>query len=94
MSERRERGGGAPVKDLVSRRLFGRGTGTGVAWIFPDFTALRWPVSSITFSRMRHLTKQEQLVLCAIIGLLLVGWAVKTWRLAQSPPVVGAQVEE
>lgn len=94
MSEGRERSGGAHVKDLASRRFSYQESGAGIAWIFPDFPALRWPVSSITFSRMRHLTKQEQLVLCAIIGLLLVGWAVKTWRLAQSPPVAGEQVED
>lgn len=30
-----------------------------------------------------RLTRQEQLVVCVIVGLLLVGWAVKTYRLAQ-----------
>lgn len=34
---------------------------------------------------MPRLTKHEQLVLCAIFGLLLVGLAVKTWRLRQVP---------
>jgi hypothetical protein len=29
---------------------------------------------------MKGLTKQEQLVLCIILGLLLTGWAVKTYR--------------
>jgi len=28
------------------------------------------------------LTKQEQLVLCLILGLLLTGWAVKAYRTA------------
>jgi hypothetical protein len=28
------------------------------------------------------LTKQEQLVLCVVLGLLLMGWAVKTYRAA------------
>lgn len=31
---------------------------------------------------MVRLTKQEQLVLCLILGLLLTGWAVKTYRTA------------
>ncbi|HEY4416918.1 MAG TPA: hypothetical protein VGO57_14610 [Verrucomicrobiae bacterium] len=31
---------------------------------------------------MNYLTKQEQLVLCIVLGLLLTGWAVKTYRLA------------
>lgn len=34
---------------------------------------------------MLRLTKHEQLVLCAIFGLLLVGLGVKTWRLRQGP---------
>jgi len=32
------------------------------------------------FRPMLRLTKQEQLVLCVVLSLLLVGWAVKTWR--------------
>jgi len=32
-----------------------------------------------------RLTKQEQLVICTILGLLLVGWAVKSWRAAHPP---------
>ena len=43
---------------------------------------------------MMHLTKQEQLVLCVIIGLLLVGWAVKTWRTAHPPPLAAEQVKD
>ncbi|HEV2436074.1 MAG TPA: hypothetical protein VG077_08740 [Verrucomicrobiae bacterium] len=31
---------------------------------------------------MNRLTKQEQLVLCIVLGLLLTGWAVKTYRTA------------
>ncbi len=31
---------------------------------------------------MGRLTRQEQLVLCFALGLLLIGWAVKTWRQA------------
>jgi hypothetical protein len=36
---------------------------------------------------MSYLTKQEQLVLCIVLGLLLTGWAVKTYRLAHPAPV-------
>jgi len=34
------------------------------------------------------LTRQEQMVLSVVLGLLLVGWAVKAWRLAHpdGPP--------
>ena len=31
---------------------------------------------------VNHLTKQELLVLSVIVGLLLTGWAVKTYRIA------------
>jgi len=31
---------------------------------------------------VNRLTKQEQLVLCVVLGLLLTGWAVKTYRTA------------
>jgi len=31
------------------------------------------------------LTKQEQLVLCVVLGLLLLGWAVKAYRTAHPP---------
>jgi len=37
---------------------------------------------------VKFLTKQEQLVLCLVFGLLLVGWAVKTWRAAHEPAAV------
>jgi hypothetical protein len=37
---------------------------------------------------MNHLTKQEQLVLCIVLGLLLTGWAVKTYRAAHPPAAV------
>jgi hypothetical protein len=41
-----------------------------------------------------HLTKQEQTVLCVIIGLLLVGWAVQTWRTAHPPAPAMDQVKD
>jgi hypothetical protein len=42
--------------------------------------------------RVNYLTKQEQLVLCIVLGLLLTGWAVKTYRTAHPP--VTAPVEQ
>ncbi len=36
-----------------------------------------WPVN--------RLTKQEQMVLCVLLGLLLTGWVVKTYRAAHPP---------
>jgi hypothetical protein len=40
---------------------------------------------------MKWLTKQEQLVLCIVLGLLLTGWAVKTWRAAHPPTAAATQ---
>jgi hypothetical protein len=37
-----------------------------------------------------RLTKQEQLVLCLVFGLLLTGWAVKAYRTAHPPAQIGA----
>jgi hypothetical protein len=37
---------------------------------------------------VNHLTKQEQLVLCIVLGLLLTGWAVKLYRTAHPHPAV------
>ena len=34
---------------------------------------------------MSWLTKQEQLVLITVLGLLLTGWAVKAYRAAHPP---------
>ena len=33
-------------------------------------------------ARVNYLTKQEQLVLCIVLGLLVTGWAVKAYRTA------------
>ena len=38
---------------------------------------LEWDVNA--------LTKQEQRVLCVVLGLLLMGWAVKAYRTAYPP---------
>jgi hypothetical protein len=35
-----------------------------------------------TFIRVKFLTKQEQLFLIVVLGLLLTGWAVKAYRTA------------
>jgi hypothetical protein len=35
---------------------------------------------------MKSLTKQEQVFLCIVLGLLLTGWAVKIYRTAHPPP--------
>jgi len=35
--------------------------------------------------KLIQLTKQEQLVLCIVLALLLVGWAVKNYRAAHPP---------
>jgi hypothetical protein len=40
---------------------------------------------------MNYLTKQEQLVLCIVVGLLLTGWMVKWYRTAHPVAVVVAQ---
>jgi hypothetical protein len=37
---------------------------------------------------MNRLTKQEQMVLCIVLGLLLTGWAVKTYRTAHPTQAV------
>ncbi|MGA3265719.1 MAG: hypothetical protein ABSE16_02730 [Verrucomicrobiota bacterium] len=37
---------------------------------------------------MNRLTKQEQLVLCIVLGLLLTGLLVKWYRTAHPPPAV------
>jgi hypothetical protein len=39
---------------------------------------------------MHRLTKQEQWVLCIVLGLLLTGWAVKAYRTAHPPESVAA----
>jgi uncharacterized membrane protein YqiK len=37
---------------------------------------------------MNRLTKQEQMVLCIVLGLLLTGWAVKWYRTAHPSQAV------
>ncbi len=40
---------------------------------------------TLSFWCVNRLTKQEQLVLCIVLGLLLTGWAVKAYRTAHPP---------
>lgn len=40
---------------------------------------------------MKNLTKQEQLVLCLILLLVLTGWAVKVYRTAHPPITANVQ---
>ena len=42
--------------------------------------------------RVSHLTREEQMFLCAVIGLFLVGLAVKAYRTAHPPAVVAQEV--
>jgi hypothetical protein len=42
-------------------------------------------------SGMNWLTKQEQLVLGLVVGLLLTGWAVRAYRAAHPPAAVAVQ---
>jgi hypothetical protein len=43
--------------------------------------------------RVNRLTKREQLVLCIVVGLLLLGWAVKAYRAAHPPAYVNEPVK-
>jgi hypothetical protein len=40
---------------------------------------------------VNYLTKQEQMFLIVVLGLLLTGWAVKWYRTAHPPAVVVVQ---
>jgi len=40
---------------------------------------------------VNYLTKQEQMFLIVVLGLLLTGWAVKTYRAAHPSVAVAAQ---
>jgi hypothetical protein len=57
-----------------------------------EHRGLRFLRQSVKFASMVRLTKQEQMVLCIILGLLLVGWAVKAYRTAH-PPQIGERTE-
>jgi hypothetical protein len=51
-----------------------------------EFASQNQPLLSqivhVIFPTVQRLTRQEQLVLCIVLSLLLVGWAVKAWRTA------------
>ena len=34
---------------------------------------------------MLHLTRQQQLVICVGLFLLLTGWAIKAWKMVNAP---------
>jgi hypothetical protein len=40
--------------------------------------------------RVNRLTTQEKVVLCIFLGLVLVGWGVKTWRESRLPAPAAA----
>jgi len=43
---------------------------------------------------MFSLTRQQQLFLCSVLLLLLVGWTVRAWRIAhptERPPMTAAR---
>jgi hypothetical protein len=41
-----------------------------------------------------RLTRQEQLVVCVVVALLVVGWGVKAWRTAHPGPVASPGAPE
>jgi hypothetical protein len=43
------------------------------------------PLSADYIFPVNRLTRQEQMVLCIVVGLLLTGWAVKIYRAAHPP---------
>jgi hypothetical protein len=47
--------------------------------VTPDF-ALLSPVFCTTVGEVMQLTRQEQFVICLVMGLLLMGLAVKVYR--------------
>jgi hypothetical protein len=66
----------AAVHQLVHKNLIVRRAG------FVNIARLR-PLDY--FDAMFNLTRQQQLFLCSLLLLLLVGWAVKAWRTAHPP---------
>jgi hypothetical protein len=43
---------------------------------------------------VNRLTRQEQFVLCIVLGLLLLGWAVKAYRTAHPKAAPTEQAEK
>lgn len=54
-------------------------------WSSPYKPSLSVGAGYATLPCVNRLTRQEQLVLCIIMGLLLTGWAVKAYRAAHPP---------
>ncbi|HEV2694054.1 MAG TPA: hypothetical protein VG347_14255 [Verrucomicrobiae bacterium] len=40
---------------------------------------------------MNHLTSQERLVICIIVGLLVTGWCVKAYRASHPAIIIATQ---
>ena len=68
--------------------------GTGIVAVrvilVPEIRAVAVRGMPRYIAAVNRLTKQEQLVLCIVLGLLLSGWAVKSYRAAH-PPVQTAR---
>lgn len=47
----------------------------------------------LLLQQVNRLTKREQLVLCLVMGLLIIGWAVKAYRTAHPPALVAEPVK-
>jgi hypothetical protein len=58
-----------------------------------SLAAIAFPTTIPYSWRVNRLTKQEQLVLCIVLGLLLTGWAVRTYRAAHPAPPPGAETK-
>jgi hypothetical protein len=75
-----------PLRQIVSSLLIApaeRGRGRRSATV-PTLLLLSG-AGYANLKPVNRLTKQEQLVLCLVIGLLLMGWAVKAYRTAHPP---------
>jgi hypothetical protein len=71
-----------PARKIVFRRRPGN--------VRPQ-ARLAEPESDSYITDVNYLTKQEQMFLIVVLGLLLTGWAVKTYRTAHPPSVVAVQ---
>jgi len=53
-----------------------------------SLAGLRKSLDSVKLKPVSRLTKREQWVLLIVVGLLLTGWAVKTYRTAHPSPAM------
>jgi hypothetical protein len=67
------------------RILRGATAATVLSVLCEFFFSIVKPAARGMLRHVNRLTKQEQLVLCIIIGLLLLGWTVKIYRTAHPP---------